>query len=565
MMEPTDTIDILEVVSLCKHFPIAYFCAEFAVDQKLPIYAGGLGVLAGDLLFQASDESLPYLGIGLLYTQGYVHQEISQKANVISEDQFDFTQAGLRLITKDSVPLCVQVPLHDKQTNVQCYIKMVGTCPLLLLSTNAKGNDAHEVSITDRLYFGDREHRFEQEMVLGIGGYRMLVALGIIPRFYHLNEGHSALLFYELAREKCQKNKEMRLSDAIKGIGNVVFTNHTLIPAGNDVFSKDLAVSYLLPYASEFPVDPSELVTYGLIEDSSLFSPTMLALRLATVPQAVSKLHAKKALDTWSHHPMIPVTNGVRQAFWQAEEITKVDKNDSIALWNAHKDLKKKLITYIETTTQTKWSENDLILGWSRRIARYKRPLSVFDDESKLHSLLEKSVVPVRLVMSGKPHMNDEVGHENLQRILEMVGKFNGSIVYLQNYSLDIARCMLSGIDVLINTPVRGFEACGTSGMKAGLNGVLECTTLDGWTDEVDWKDMGWVLDSELISADFYAKLESEIIPLFVKRDDKGLPSEWISRMRKTIALIEERYTAKRMLKELQDTVYSHIRLENSV
>lgn len=560
-----DTISVQEVLAQCKPFPVAYFCAEFAVDQKLPIYAGGLGVLAGDLLFEASDEGQSYVGVGLMYARGYVHQEISQQANMMGEDRVDIHAAGLRLITKDGIPLVIDVPLHDKQTKVQCFLKMVGSCPLLLLDTTVEGNDAHEMGITDRLYFGDREHRFEQEMILGIGGYRMLSAIGILPRFYHLNEGHSALLFYELARARCQKDTDLRFADALKGLGNVVFTNHTLVPAGNDVFSNDLASSYLLPYASEIPIDPNELVSYGLIEDTSLFSPTMLALRLATIPQAVSKLHAKKALETWSHHPMIPVTNGVRQIFWQASEIASADKADDMSLWSAHLSCKKKLCDYIQATTQTVWNEQDLILGWSRRIARYKRPLSMFEDQEKLHALLSKADHPVRLVISGKPHMNDEAGLDNLQHILEMVGKYNGSIVYLQNYSLDVARLMLSGIDALINTPVRGFEACGTSGMKAGLNGVLQCTTLDGWTDEVDWKDMGWVLDSEMISNDFYEKLERQIIPLFWERENAGVPAGWIERMRKTITLIETRYSAKRMLTELRDTVYSHVRVENPV
>src|SRR5258708_24508281 len=199
IMQTTDTISIEDVLHLVRPFPIAYFCAEFAVDQKLPIYAGGLGVLAGDLLYQASEENQAYVGVGLLYAKGYVHQEISKEANMMAEEQFDPNIAGLRLITKDSQPLIVEVPIHDKQTKVQCFLKMVGSVPLFLLDTNAQGNDDHEASITDRLYFGDREHRFEQEMILGFGGFRMLVALGVVPRFYHLNEGHSALLFFELA------------------------------------------------------------------------------------------------------------------------------------------------------------------------------------------------------------------------------------------------------------------------------------------------------------------------------------------------------------------------------
>lgn len=562
-MQQIDTITHEDVLHQVKPFPIAYFCAEFAVDQRLPIYAGGLGVLAGDLLYQASEENQAYVGVGLYYNKGYVRQEISKEANITAEEQIDPQAAGLKLITKDGSPLLIEVPIHGNLVKAQLFLKMVGSCPLLLLDTNVEGNDAHEAGITDRLYFGDREHRFEQEMILGIGGYRALEALGIHPRFYHLNEGHSALLFFELARKRSQQSKNLRFADALKDIGNVVFTNHTLVPAGNDVFSRDLVVAYLEQYALEFPIDPNELVLPGIIEDTSLFSPTMLALRLATIPQAVSKLHAKEALNTWSHHPMVPVTNGVRQKYWQSSEIATATKTDDHALWIAHQICKKKLCDYIAQTTQVEWSERDLILGWSRRIARYKRPLSIFEDLPKLHSLLQQSSVPVRIVLSGKPHVNDEAGVDTLRQILNIIGEYGGSIVYLQNYSLEVAKIMLSGVDVLVNTPVRGFEACGTSGMKAGLNGVLMCTTLDGWTDEVDWNGIGWALDGEKTAFDFYEKLEKEIIPLYAHHEGSEFSSEWVARMRQTIDLIEQRYTAARMLSELRDLVYTHIRADN--
>lgn len=549
-----------ELVSLIKSPPIAYFCAEFAVDEHLPIYAGGLGVLAGDLLYQASDEGRSYVGVGLFYRKGYLHQEISKDANMLAEERVDPVAGKLFLLTKESQPVTVTVPIHDKQTRVCCFVRHVGSCVLLLLDTQVEGNDAHDMSITDRLYFGDREHRFEQEMILGIGGYRMLDAIGIVPRFYHLNEGHSALLFYELARARLKKDTTLAFANVISNIGNVVFTNHTLVPAGNDVFSRDLAISSLSSYSFEFPIDPNELVGHGIIEDTSLFSPTMLALRLATVPQAVSKLHAKKALDVWSHHPMIPVTNGVRQAYWQSTEIARADKKDTDALWRAHTARKKILCDYVASTTQTAWNEKDFIIGWSRRIARYKRPLTILEDESRLREIVRNAQTTVRIVISGKPHVNDDVGLDNLAHILQMVGAFGGSIVYLQNYSLELARLMLSGIDVFINTPVRGFEACGTSGMKAGLNGVLQCTTLDGWTDEVDWKEKGWVLDSDRTASDLYTKLSREILPLFTTRNEKDVPEAWVERMRQTILLTEGQYTAARMLRELDDTVYSHVR-----
>lgn len=556
------TISVEELKALIKPFPIAYFCAEFAVSEDLPFYAGGLGVLAGDILYQASEENLPFVGVGLMYHKGYLRQEISRDANMQAEEVIDTKKAGLKLVMQGDKPLLVNVPIHGEQTKVRCFVKEVDSCVLLLLDTQVEGNEAHDTGITDRLYFGDREHRFEQEMVLGLGGYRMLKAIGVHPRLYHLNEGHSALLFFELAKERLQANADSRFVDAVKNIGNVVFTNHTLVPAGNDVFSKDLAMLFLQPYAVEYPIDATELVNLGLIQDSSLFSPTMLALRLATVSQAVSKLHAKRALDVWSHHPMIPVTNGVRQKFWQAAEISAASKDDPISLWNAHIERKKLLCEHIWQTTQTRWSENDLILVWSRRIARYKRPLTLLEDLERIRAIIANSKVPVRILFAGKPHVSDEDGFQNLQQILDAVGAMNGSVIYLQNYSLKLAQLILSGADVLINTPVRGFEACGTSGMKSSLNGVLQCTTLDGWTDEVDWNEMGWVLDSERTASDLYEKLEKEIIPMYLQRNENNIPLAWVERMRRTILMVEEKYTAARMMRELQELVYTNIRPE---
>lgn len=557
-------IGTITAQGVSNHFasaPIAYFCAEFALDDNLPIYAGGLGVLAGDVLMQAEAEKLPMIGVGLLYHNGYLHQEISKDANIMEQEVVDFQKSGLLQIVKDGTPITITLPMPNQDVIVTGFIKKIGQNLLLLLNTNLEENEVHAREITDRLYYGDREHRFEQEMVLGIGGFRMLKALGIEPDFYHINEGHSALIFYEISHDRIQKNPDLKFSDAIKDIRNVVFTNHTLVPAGNDVFSRDLVSTYLSRYAQEFPIDTNDLIKPGLIEDTSLFAPTMLALRLATISQAVSKLHAKKALEVWSHHPMIPVTNGVRLEFWQSKPIALAKSQGDAVLWEAHLEKKRRLCAYIAQTTGTQWDEGDFILGWSRRIARYKRPMTIFEDMDKLKTFFAKKDVKVRIVISGKPHAGDQIGVENLREILHIVGESDGHVVYLQNYSLSLAQLMLSGVDVLVNTPVRGFEACGTSGMKAGLNGVLACTTLDGWTDEVDFSGLGWVLSSDHVSTDFYEKMEHEILPMFLSRDKSGVPSLWITRMRKTIALIESRYTASRMLKELRELVYTHTKL----
>jgi starch phosphorylase len=550
---------------LIKTPPVVYFCAEFAIEENLPIYAGGLGVLAGDVLGQAQEDGRPYIGIGLFYKDGYLRQEISKEANVITTEKLNPAACGLQLLTENGKPVVITVPIHARTVQVRAWVKIVGSVPLLLLDTDVEGNEAQDIKLSDQLYSGDREHRFKQEMILGIGGIRLFFKLGIKERLFHLNEGHSALLLYELARQRLTKDSSKGIQEVLENLGNVVFTNHTLIPAGNDVFSKDLVISYLASFALEFPVDPAILVKFGLIQDTSLFSPTMLALRLSSVNQAVSKLHAAKALEVWSDHPMVAVTNGVRQKYWQAKEITQASSAEQsangAALWSAHQMQKKNLLEYIKTLTGFAWEEHALVIAWARRLANYKRPLMLFEQEERLHKLLESTDKPVRIVISGKPHAHDEAAQENLRKILELVGKYDGKIVYIQNYGIPVAKLIMSGADVLLNTPVRGFEACGTSGMKASMNGVLQCTTLDGWTDEVNWDGIGWAIEDNNPAESLYGLLESQVIPLFWKRDPQNLPADWIVRMQKTIAAVIPAYTAKRMMVELEEKVYAQIKV----
>ncbi len=554
------TVEIQTLHNCIKSPPIAYFCAEFAVDEKLPIYAGGLGILAGDVLCQAHEDGRSYVGIGMLYHGGYLRQEISKEANIHTTENLDPIKSELQLVVDQGKPVVITVPIHARQVKVKAWVQMIGTIPLILLDTDVEGNEAQDIKLCDQLYVGDKEHRFKQEMILGIGGARMLKAFKIEPKIYHLNEGHSALLTFELAKERVTNGKNKNIQEVLEHLGNIVFTNHTVVPAGNDVFSKDLVISYLSSFCLEFPVDPTVLTTFGLIQDTSLFSPTMLALRLATVNQAVSKLHAAKALEMWTDHPMIGITNGVRQKFWQSQEIVdSLQTTDDEKLWEAHKARKKKLLAYIKTVTGFEWPEETMVITWARRLANYKRPLLLFEQLERLEALLAHDP-PVRLLMSGKPHAHDDAAQENLKKILELVGKYDGKIVYLQNYSIDMARHIMSGSDVLLNTPIRGFEACGTSGMKASMNGVLQCTTLDGWTDEVKWEGIGWTIDDANAGNTLYDHLDKEIVSLYFTRDEQGVPTEWVARMRKTITMAVPAYTAKRMLEELDAKVYSQIK-----
>lgn len=566
MQPQLEHLEVDALRAMIKQSPVAYFCAEFAVDANLPIYAGGLGILAGDVLAQASEDGRSFVGVGLLYNDGYLRQEISKEANVFSEDPVDLMKAGLTLLCDKAVPVSVTVPIEDREVLLHVYVKMVGLTPLLLLSSNVDTNAPRDQKITDRLYAGDREHRLLQEMILGIGGYRMLSKVGIEPAVYHLNEGHSALFLFELAHHVCECTKDRSYEETLTHLENVVFTNHTLVPAGHDVFSMDMVVSYLQSYAMQIPIDPHKLVEFGLIQDSSLFSPTMLALRLATISQGVSKLHTAKALEVWPDHPLVSVTNGVTQSYWQCTDIRDALGQDDASLWRAHLAAKERLCTLVKDVTGTEWNaQSDCVVTWSRRFARYKRPLTLFEDMERLHSLIEHSPIPLRILIAGKPHASDEIAQQDLKVVLDAVGKSNGSIVYLQNYNIGIAPTIHAGSDVLLNTPVRGLEACGTSGMKASMNGVLQCTTLDGWTDEVNWSEMGWVLDTDHPSSDAYAFLAQEILPLFAKRGWDGIPTEWVARMRKTIAMATTDFSTKRMLHELDTLVYSKLIKETSV
>lgn len=555
------TFELSALLDCIKSPPVAYFCAEFAVDEKLPIYAGGLGILAGDVLCQAHEDGRPYVGVGMLYHGGYLRQEISKDANIHTTENLDPIKSNLKLLVDQGKPVQITVPIHARAVQVKAWVQMIGDVPLILLDTDVEGNEAQDIKLCDQLYVGDREHRFKQEMILGIGGARMIHRIGIRPKIYHLNEGHSALLLFEVAKDRITNGTNKNVQEVLEHLENIVFTNHTLVPAGNDVFSKDLVISYLSSFALEFPMDPAILVKFGLIQDTSLFSPTMLALRLATVNTAVSTLHATKALEMWADHPMIGITNGVRQKFWQVPELAQASAEEADKIWSIHTERKKKLLEYIKESTGFVWPEDAMVITWARRLANYKRPLLLFEQMERLEALLSHTP-PVRLLMSGKPHAHDEAAQENLKKILELVGKYDGKVVYLQNYSIDMAKLMHSGSDVLLNTPIRGFEACGTSGMKASMNGVLQCTTLDGWTDEVNWDGIGWIIDDANAGNSLYDHLEKEIVPLYFQRNSEGIPTEWVERMKKTIAVAIPQYTAKRMLEELDTKVYSQIKTQ---
>jgi len=515
-------IPLLPSFEQFKDRPIAYFCSEYAVDPQLPIYAGGLGVLAGDYMREANDQKLPLVGVGLYY-----HFNNNAQLDLIKDAQ--------------GKPLCIEVPIQDKKVKVRVFAKMVGSVPICLLDTDLEENDPVDRKITDKLYILDKEVRLKQELVLGIGGLRVLEALNIHPLFYHLNEGHSAFLGLELIRHE-MKEHNLGFAEAILIVRRrIVFTNHTLVAAGHEYYSNDLVALMLSGYAQEIGIPVMEAVKLGLVPDSSTFSMTMLSLRMAGKINAVSKLHAQKAAQVWTHHPMIPITNGIHIGTW-----------DRVKDLKNHSACKQELLNMIQQQTGVSWQANQLLVGWARRFVEYKQPLAILEDLERFLRVAQNAQYPVRLVFSGKPHESDDKGKELLQKLLELIkNKLAGSVVYLPNYGMELAGKLTAGCDVWLNTPVVGFEACGTSGMKAALNGALPCSTLDGWMAEVNLGQVGWALDNDHLSKDILDVLEQKIVPQYYQQ-----PAQWQEMMTNARAMIINQFSTTRMMKEYVEKLY---------
>lgn len=527
---------------------LAYFCAEYALGPGLSLYAGGLGVLAGDYVREAGDQSIPLSAVGIYYAKGFTHKELSPEGRVVDlHDGMSPEDAALEAVKDEKGDvIIVSVPIGDRNVKVRAWKFSYKTAKVYLLDTRVEGNVEQDQTITDTLYTTDKETRLKQEMVLGIGGLRMLLAIGNHPQIYHFNEGHSAFLIYELIHHE-MKDHGMDFEKAREQVKKrVLFTNHTLLPAGNDVFSNDLVALLLSNYAEEIQVPVKQLVDIGLVQQSSTFSMTMLAMRSAGKINAVSKLHAKKAKEIWTDHPMMPITNGIHIPTW--------DQIGSGDIWTTHKENKRKLIKLIEDITGTIWDENAIILGWARRIVRYKRPLALVERLKQFGEMARDSNRPVHLVFAGISHPSDEDGREILEELqYRLASDLKGVAVYLPRYKTTLSRMMTAGCDVWINTPVVGFEACGTSGMKAALNGVLPMSTRDGWVDEIEMLGVGWPLDDSDLTESMLDTLREKILPLYYERDENGVPSDWVAMMKNARELILNEFSMTRVLKQYLD------------
>ena len=522
--------------------PIVYFCAEYALNDDIPIYAGGLGILAGDIIREAAEQKIPFITVGLFYHEGYSPKNSGPINPKSSNLQPVVDQQNNRII--------VTLPIQDATVSAQAWSLQIGSVWVYLLDTNITQNTEEDRHITNQLYASSKEIRFKQEMVLGLGGLRLLEALQISPIGYHLNEGHSALLALEIARYEMQKHKYSFAQELDNTKQHIFFTNHTLVPAGNDTFNADLVSTLLSGFAKELQVPVNEIINLGLIVGSSIFSMTLLALRMAGKINAVSRLHAKKAQEIWKEVPMIPITNGIHIKTWD-----RIDNKENI--WEKHQSNKRALLEYINKMTNETWDENTLLLGWARRIVGYKRPLALFDNLQQFKNLATTSGKPIKVVISGIAHKNDEEGVAILAQIHKIVTEdLKGVVVYLPGYNMAIAEMLVSGCDVWLNTPVVGFEACGTSGMKAALNGVLPCSTPDGWVAEADLYEVGWVLQSENLSDDILSVLEQQIVFLYYNRDSKSIPQQWVKMMKNARDMTLNQFSATTMLRKYIEEFY---------
>ncbi|MFH1423964.1 MAG: alpha-glucan family phosphorylase [Candidatus Nealsonbacteria bacterium] len=528
--------------------PVAYFCAEYALFPYLPTYAGGLGVLAGDYVREAGARQFPMVSVGLYYREAQNSLTPPEYSNKVFLEE-----AGLSLV-KDSRKerLLITFPIHDRMVSAQAWRWDKEGATVYLLDTNVEENQPSDRGITTRLYTNDRGMRLKQEMLLGIGGFRFLERLGYHCSVYHLNEGHSAFLALELIRHE-MGHQHVDFYTAIEyARKRIVFTNHTLMAAGMEQFTVDLVSAIMSKYAEEIEVNVADIVGLGTIKGSNLFSMTTFSFRLASRINMVSKLHAAKALEIWPGRPMKNVTNGIYLQQWD-----KIGNSGNPDFWKKHQENKKKLLNYIKDETGETWNENTLLFGWARRIVPYKRPLVFLESSDKLLTLAKNADKPMRIVFAGPTNNENETDNDLLVQLRKILKeKLKGIGVFLPNYNVELAKLITAGCDVWLNTPVVGSEACGTSGMKAALNGVLPLSTRDGWVDEVNLSTIGWVVDEPNVGVKMLDIAEKEIIPAYYDHIANPNRSKWLTRMQNGRKLITGQFSTSRALKQYIEEFY---------
>ena len=524
---------------------------------ELPIYAGGLGILAGDTVKAAADMALPFVAVGLLYRGHGVVQHLSPEGLQTEGDYlFDPLESGLEHVYLDGEPLFIKVHLTELEVWLRIWKKDMGNGVILyLLDSETDQNELVERDITQVLYSGTQENLIKQQLILGIGGVKLLAKLGLSPSIYHINEGRPAFAHWQLIRMAMDDHGMSYEQARAQAIQKTVYTNHTLVAAGNQSYPIELIKMYSSYYAQKMGISNDMLVADG-IESEGQFSITRFALNVSRKANGVSTLHSTLSKEVWPQYNWVNVTNGVHAPTWQAPSIETAHTYNQ--MWQSHLQLKKETMQFIQQKTGFGYDERQLIVGWARRIAGYKQLGSLFNDLERLRSILKHADRPVYLLVAGKAHMGDTAGKQLLQ---EVIGYFSnqlsGSALFVPNYNITIAQHLTRGVDVWLNTPEMGKEACGTSGMKATLNGVINCTVADGWAEEVAWQETGagWQIDHTNLSESVYSLLENEIAPLYYTRDEHDIPQAWVQKMLAARAL-GSNYTAERMLTEYVEKLY---------
>lgn len=608
---------------------VAYFCLEFGFHESFPIYSGGLGILAGDVCKAASDMAIPFVGVGLLYRQGYFNQEIDNYGNQKALYHLtDFKSLPINACKSPSgEELRIKIELDDRIVSLKVWEAVSGNIKLYLLDSDIAENSISDREITHQLYGGDKETRILQEIVLGIGGVRAIRALYLHPTVWHINEGHAAFSTLERCRESIKNDYDFQ-SVLELNASNVVFTTHTPVPAGHDVFKKELVKKYFSKFVNELKMDFDAFMQLGDGASVNEFNMTTLAFRTSRFHNAVSQVHCGVASDMASHvwpqispseNPVGCVTNGVHVATFLAKEWLNLfdmrfgdwrrdpsnkefwDCLNDIPphrLWSLRRELKTKLLSEIYRRIEKQCTKNGrseatvsritkaikphdtdiLIFGYARRFATYKRANLLFYDLERLARLVNNSSKPILLLFAGKAHPDDVPGQALIKMIHEYTQRpeFQGKIIQVEDYDIALARKMVAGVDVWINTPEFPLEACGTSGMKAGMNGVINLSVLDGWWDEGYNGKNGWALKphgsefdleyrNHQEANDLLDVIENEVIPMYFNRGDHGYSAMWVKLAKQSMKSIIPNFNAHRMLSDYIQNFYLMARSKSSV
>ena len=600
--------------------PIAYFSMEFGLHETLPIYSGGLGVLAGDHLKEASDLGLPLTAMGFMYAQGYFSQRISEDGwQEALNNMLDFHNLpALPVLDEHGNRLTVEVEFPDRFVTLGLWEIRVGRVPLYLMDSNIDPNSDFDKNLTARLYWSDLDRRVMQELLLGVGGVRALRALGYNPSVWHMNEGHAAFLILERAREYIAGGDTIEQA-LEKTRGQNIFTTHTPVPAGNDEFPLWLIEKYLAGYWSQLNISGDQFFDLARhhMPQGETFSMGVLALKNSNGRNAVSELHGQVSRKMWQplwpdgddeQVPITHVTNGVHVSNWMARRLyillsqylgedwyehldepgfwDKIDSVPDAELWAVRLHLKRKLSFYLRERVRERWTVGGfhpvqvvssgvlinpyaLTIGFARRFATYKRASLVMMDIERLLSIVNRPNMPVQIIFAGKAHPADEPGKQLIQQVYRQVkrAETGGRIVFIEDYDMNLARYLVQGVDVWMNTPRRPYEASGTSGMKAALNGALNFSILDGWWREAYNGRNGWSIGEDRSASSpsvqdeedaesLYDTLENQIIPLFYDRDPKEISHEWIARVKDNLKTNIPQFSTRRMVKEYVERLY---------